>query len=71
MDSYFPNPSKLQGLRFGIVVAHFIPVMILLVDPDLSYLDAAQELLTEGGHNVVVAEEERELISLCFDFGGS
>lgn len=42
--------------------------MILLIDPDLAYLDAAQEFLLERGHDVVVAEEERELISFCFDF---
>ena len=42
--------------------------MILLIDPEISYLDAAQEFLLKQGYDVVVAEEERELISLCFDF---
>lgn len=42
--------------------------MILLIDPEISYLEASQDFLLEKGHDVIVAEDERELIRLCFDF---
>ncbi len=42
--------------------------MILLVDPDIDYLESAKAFLKSHGSDVLIAEDSRELISLCFEF---
>ncbi len=42
--------------------------MILVVDPDIFYLDEAKKALETLRFDVLIAEEKRELIRLCFDY---
>ena len=42
--------------------------MILLIDPEVSYLDVSQTVLEARGYDVVTAEDDREIIRLGFDF---
>lgn len=59
---------KSWNVASGISVAILFSYMLLLIDPEISYLEDSQRLLREIGYDVLVAEEERELIRLCFDF---
>lgn len=42
--------------------------MILLIDPEVSYLDISKAILESRGYDVVIAEDYWEVTSLCFDF---